>query len=206
MYKGQDVNGPFGTMDSLVISPIPFLNRILSRRPSPYLASASSCNRTFYPVLFDPDSSSSADDYESALAAFVTHCRFVFRLIFWLLMMRIFILFSGIANIVCSDIQPVILIISLMTVALHWMLIFWIVPMRQKFFMKLLENGPDTTPSAMVVAATLLIRPKSALAWCWFLVDLTRNTKLFPKLLLPGMFWYCFTLKWDSDCDFSTPM
>lgn len=75
LYKGQDVNGPFGTLDSLVTAPISFLNRILSRRPSSYLASASSCNMTFYPVFMDPESLTCSEDYDAALKVFVTHCR-----------------------------------------------------------------------------------------------------------------------------------
>ena len=75
LYHGQNVKGPFGTLDSLVTAPISFLNRILSRKRSPYLASATSCNMTFYPVFMDPESTTSADDYEAALLAFVSHCR-----------------------------------------------------------------------------------------------------------------------------------
>ena len=60
-------------------APIPFLNRVLSRKSSPYLASAASCNMTFYPVFYDPESETSADDYEDALAVYVAHCRYVMR-------------------------------------------------------------------------------------------------------------------------------
>ena len=74
-YLGQDVNGPFDTIDCLATAPVPFLNRILSRKPSRYLQNASSCNQTFYPVFYDPESENAADDYQSALDEFLCHCR-----------------------------------------------------------------------------------------------------------------------------------
>ena len=75
MFLGQDVRGPFDTMDTVTTAPVPFLNRILSRKRSPYLSDAQACNATFYPVFLDPESSTSAEDYAAALDEFLCHCR-----------------------------------------------------------------------------------------------------------------------------------
>ena len=76
LIAGQDFNGPFETIMSLVPDFLQMITMVLARLDdSNYLSDAKVCNSTFYPTIPDDSSELAHSRYQMSLAAFIQHMK-----------------------------------------------------------------------------------------------------------------------------------